>query len=151
MLTSIPLNSVLNRMVTLSRALDDSFAVERDDQTNGTPQQFWVPGLDAYETENAFVVKLDLPGVSVENVDLGYERNTLTVRGTRGPTLQAPENGEMRVFFAERATGSFQRSLRLPQFVDAERIEAAMDNGVLTITIPKAASAQPRKISINQK
>jgi HSP20 family protein len=148
MLNSIPLNSVLNRMVTLSRALDDSFALDRADQTNGSPQQYWVPALDAYETESAFVVKLDLPGVTSDNIDLGYERNTLTVRGTRAPAIQAPENGEMKVFFAERATGSFQRSLRFPQFVDSERISASLDNGVLTITVPKAASAQPRKIAI---
>jgi HSP20 family protein len=148
MLTSIPLNSVLNRMVTLSRSLDDTFAMDRSEQSNGSPQHYWVPALEAYETENAFIVKLDLPGVASESIDLGYERNTLTVRGTRAPAIQAPETGEVKVFFAERATGSFQRNLRFPQFVDSERITASLDNGVLTITVPKAASAQPRKIAI---
>jgi HSP20 family protein len=145
---TFPLNSVLNRMVTLSRALDDTFAADRADSSNGAPQQYWVPALDAYETENAFIVKLDLPGVTSEQIDLGYERSTLTVRGTRAAEIQAPEKGEMKVFFAERATGSFQRSLRFPQFVDSEHISASLDNGVLTITVPKAASAQPRKIEI---
>ncbi|HEX5971216.1 MAG TPA: Hsp20/alpha crystallin family protein, partial [Gemmatimonadaceae bacterium] len=56
--------------------------------------------------------------------------------------------GELRIFAAERVSGTFERSVRLPEFVDAERITASVDNGVLTVTVPKAEAAQPRKITV---
>jgi HSP20 family protein len=146
-MTNSPLNTVLGRMVTLSRAMDEAFGA-RNGETGGVAQQYWVPSLDAWETENAFHVQLDLPGLTAEHVDIAFDRNTLTINGTRPQTIQAPDNGEVRVFFAERAYGSFQRSLRFPQYVMSDRIEANFDNGVLTITVPKAEEAKPRKIAI---
>ncbi len=149
MITMTPLNSVLDRMVTMSRAMDDVLGRANGERaTNGAPEQFWVPALDAWETPHAFVVQLDLPGVSPESVDVVFDQNTLTIRGTRAPAIQAPEKGELNVFFAERATGSFTRSLRFPRYVEGDRIEAGYANGVLTITIPKAEAAKPRKIAV---
>jgi HSP20 family protein len=147
MITTSPLNSVFNRMVTLSRAMDDVMARE-ENSPGATGQQYWVPALDAWETENAFIVQLDLPGIAPEQVDITFDRNTLTVSGTRSGTIEAPEKGELRVFFAERATGAFTRSLRFPQYVEGGRIDAGYANGVLTITVPKAEAAKPRKIGI---
>jgi HSP20 family protein len=147
MVTMSPLNSVLNRMVTLSRAMDD--VMNRDEAPSGASQQYWVPSLDAWETESAFLVQLDLPGLTPDQVDISFDRNTLTISGTRPATIEAPDNGEVRVFFAERAHGTFTRSLRFPQYVEGGRIEAQYDNGVLTITVPKAETAKPRKIAIN--
>ena len=147
MVTMSPLNSVLNRMVTLSRAMDDVMARPDDAPAAGT--QYWVPALDAWETENAFLVQLDLPGMTAEQVEITFDRNTLTVSGTRSATIETPEKGEVRIFFAERANGAFTRTLRFPQWVEATRIEAAFKDGVLTITVPKAEAAKPRKISIN--
>jgi len=147
-MTISPFNTVLDRMVTLSRAMDEAFGGTNGEATSGVPQQYWVPALDAWETESAFHVQLDLPGLTSENVDISFDRNTLTITGNRPATIQAPEKGEVRVFFAERAYGSFQRSLRLPQYVMSDRIEATFDNGVLTITVPKAEEAKPRKIAI---
>ena len=149
MVTITPLNSMLDRMVTLSRAMDQAFV-------NGTPdalgknsaQSAWVPELDAWETEAAYVVQLDLPGVTPENVDIDFERNTLMIKGTRQRTIQAPDNGELRVFFAERDWGNFTRSLRFPQHIVGDKIEATFAHGVLTITIPKSEAAKPRKIQI---
>ncbi len=146
MVTVSPLNNVLGRMVSLSRAMDEVIA--RNDENGGGAGQYWVPAMDAWETENSFVVQLDLPGVTAEQVDLTFDRNTLSVRGTRSATIQAPETGEIRVFFAERAPGSFSRTLRFPQYVESSRIEATFNNGVLTITVPKAEAAKPRKIEI---
>ena len=104
--------------------------------------------MDAWETEQAFVVQLDLPGVTGEQVDVSFDRNTLSIRGTRPATLPQPDKGELRVFFAERAPGAFSRTLRFPQYVEASRIEASFANGVLTVTVPKAEAAKPRKIEI---
>ena len=149
MVTISPLNSVLDRMVTLSHAMDEALGYENGDRSaKGVAQQYWVPALDAWETENSFVVQLDLPGLSREHVDISFDRNTLTIRGTRPATIQAPEKGALRVFFAERAYGTFTRTLRFPQYVVGDKIQATFANGVLTITVPKAEEAKPRKISI---
>jgi HSP20 family protein len=138
--TVTPFNTMLDRMATLSRAMDDAMTVRP-----GTVN--WMPSLDAYETDQAYVVTVDLPGVAREAVDISFERNTLTMKGTRersGP----PGDKEARVFFREREWGSFERSLRFPHFVDGEKISAAFANGVLTITVPKSESALPRRIAI---
>ena len=150
-MTISPFNTVLDRMVTLSRAMDEALGSKNSDNTATVSQQYWVPALDAWETENAFQVQLDLPGLSSENVDIGFDRNTLTITGTRPATIQAPEKGEVRVFFAERAYGSFQRTLRFPQYVVGDRISATFTDGVLTITVPKAEEAKPRKVKIGQQ
>ena len=140
MVTVTPLNSMLDRVVTLSRAMDQAFA-------NGVSQTAtWVPALDAVETEHAYVVSIDLPGLAQEHVDIEFDRNTLTVRGNREQQLSNKEG--TRVFFDERAWGAFERSLRFPQYVEADRISAEFANGVLTITVPKSEAAKPRKILI---
>ena len=83
-----------------------------------------------------------------EQVDVSFEQNVLTVRGNKPASFDVAAEGEVRVFAAERVHGGFERSVRLPEFVDADRIEATFNNGLLTITIPKAQAAQPRKITI---
>jgi HSP20 family protein len=148
MVTLSPLNSVLDRMVTLSRTMDGAFGASDKNALSGSQNAYWVPALDAWETEHAFVVQLDLPGVSPEKVDITFERNTLTVQGTRGATIQTPEQGEMKIYFSERVAGSFTRTLRFPQYVEGDKIGAKFADGVLTITLPKAEAAKARKITI---
>ena len=136
---------MLDRMLTLARAMEDQFGTGSNQLDS---RALWFPALDVYETESAYVVELDLPGVHPENVDLSFEQGTLTIRGQRAPTVKTPEKGELRVFSAERVSGSFIRSVRLPEYVDSEKIEASYTNGVLVVTIPKAAAARARKITI---
>ena len=142
MLTVTPLNSVFSRMANLNRAMDEVLGQAEDSYPS------WTPAVDAWETEQAFVVQVDLPGLTPDQVDVNFDRNTLTIRGTRGATIPQPENGDVRVFFAERTPGSFSRSLRFPLYVESSKIEASFSNGVLTITVPKAETAKPRKIEI---
>lgn len=146
MITVTPLNGVLSRMATLSRAMDD--VVGRADEFPGDTGQYWTPAMDAWETEQAFVVQLDLPGLNPDQVDVTFDRNTLTIRGTRPATIPSVEKGDLRVFFTERAQGGFSRTLRFPQYVEANRIDASFANGVLTVTVPKAETAKARKIAI---
>jgi HSP20 family protein len=149
MVTMTPLNTMLDRMVTLSRAMDQAFVNGSADTLGKTATQpAWIPELDAWETEGEYVVTLDLPGVRAEQVEISFERNTLTVRGERERAISAPEKGELRVFFAEREWGSFVRSLRFPQHVAGDNIVANFDQGVLTIRVPKTEAAKPRKIEI---
>lgn len=147
MISTSPLNAVFDRMVTLGRSMDS--ALNQGDGPNGAPRTtYWVPDIDAWETEHEFVVTLDLPGIAADKVEISFERNTLTVSGVRESTVKTPEKGELRIFFAERAAGSFSRSLRFPQYVEGDKISAHFDKGVLTITVPKAEAAKSRKITI---
>jgi HSP20 family protein len=141
MLTTRTLGTSLDRMLTLNRALDQAF--------NGAMgSRMWVPALDVAERNDAYLVHVELPGVSPEQVDVSFEQNVLTIRGTKPASFDVASEGEVRVFAAERVHGGFERSVRVPEFVDADKIEATFNNGLLTITIPKAQAAQPRKITI---
>ena len=142
------LSSVLDRMLTLSQAMEDGTTGNREFAESRPRMQLWLPTVDLFETDDAFVIAADLPGVHLENVDIQFDRGTLTISGTRGATLPASEKGQLRVFSAERPTGSFARSIRLPEHVDPEKIGATLTDGVLTVQVPKAASAMPRKIPV---
>jgi HSP20 family protein len=142
MLTTRSLNSTLDRMMTLNRALDEAF--NNGEQT----RHVWVPALDVAERQDAYLVHVDLPGVEQSQLDLSFEQNVLTISGTKAASFDSSKDGELRVYAAERVTGAFARSIRLPEFVDGDRISADYRNGLLTITIPKAQAAQPRKIEI---
>jgi HSP20 family protein len=133
-----PFGSVLTRVASLSRAMDDVFAPELSTT--------WMPPLDATESESAYVVTVDLPGINRENIKIGFDRGVLSVTGTRESTTEKA-NGD-RFYVRERAFGVFTRSVRFARDVDSEKIEAKLDGGVLTITVPKAASALPRQIEV---
>jgi HSP20 family protein len=92
------------------------------------------------------VVEFDLPGVKPESIDLDVERNVVTVRAER-----PPRNGEAEMLAAERARGIFSRQLILGDNLDTESIAANYDGGVLTLRIPVAEQAKPRKIMISSK
>jgi HSP20 family protein len=101
--------------------------------------------MDAYRVGDEFVVAFDLPGVTTDAIELDVERNVLTVRAERRPTTET-EHVEMQV--AERPLGAFSRQLFLGDTLDADNISAHYDAGVLTLRIPVAPQAKPRKIEI---
>jgi HSP20 family protein len=100
--------------------------------------------LDAWREDTEFVVAVDLPGVDVDSIDVDVERNVLTVKAER--KITAPEGAELVA--AERPQGVFSRQLVLGDALDAENVKAGYDGGVLTLRIPVAPKAQPRKIEI---
>jgi HSP20 family protein len=112
---------------------------------NGTWSRPAVMPMDAYRQGEQFVVHFDLPGVDPSSIDLNVERNTLTVKAERVPTQG--EAVELQV--AERPRGVFSRQLFLGDTLDTDRIEANYDAGVLTLRIPIAEKAKPRKIEIS--
>ena len=143
-------NTVLDRLMTASQLLDDSAQRAAAPTEGRTRVQLWMPPVDLYETEAAFVAEADLPGVHQENVDIQFDRNTLTISGTRAATLPSRyKTPQLRVFGAERLSGAFSRSIRLPEHVDADKITASFADGVLTVTVPKSSQAVPRRININ--
>ncbi|GGX87052.1 Hsp20/alpha crystallin family protein [Streptomyces anandii] len=100
--------------------------------------------MDAYRSGDDFIVHMDIPGVDPETIDLDVERNVLNIRAER--RSPAPEGAELIV--AERPTGTFTRQLFLGETLDTERIDASYEAGVLTLRIPVAEQAKPRKIQI---
>lgn len=138
---------------SLIPTLDRAFTMDRDfDRFLGATWSNaggWLPPTDIVEKDDAYIVSLELPGVKPESVELSFEKDTLTVKGTKTPTVNVTENEEIRVFAAERVTGSFERSIRLPMHVDPEKIVANYEHGVLQVTVPKKPAAMSRKITIS--
>ncbi len=105
----------------------------------------WLPAMDLLETENDFVLRADLPGVSESDVNIEVEDNVLTVSGERKSEHEERKEGYYRV---ERSSGSFSRSLTLPEGVDPDTVKATFDRGVLEVRIPKPAERKTHKVSI---
>jgi len=110
----------------------------------GTATRPTMMAMDAWRDGDEFVVEFDLPGVSPDSVDLDVERNVLTVKAER-PAL----NGGRELIAAERPRGVFSRQLILGDNLDTENVGAAYSSGVLTLRIPVAEQAKPRKIQIS--
>jgi len=106
------------------------------------------PAVDLKETESAFVIHAEVPGFTPEQIDLNVENGVLYLKGERQAQEQA-EKGKYHV--RERRTVSFQRAFVLPVQVDAEHAQAEFENGVLTLNLPKAQAALPKKINISAK
>src|SRR4051812_5469464 len=113
--------------------------------TTGSPRR-WLPAMDLVETDDHFVLRADLPGLSEGDVNVELEDNVLTVSGERKAEHESRREGYYRI---ERASGDFQRSLTLPEGVNAEAIEASFDKGVLEVRIPKPEERKPRKVAIS--
>jgi HSP20 family protein len=146
MLTNRSLTSTLDRMMSLNRALDHAFSPTWSSEATN---RVWVPALDVVEKQDAYLVYAELPGVEQSQIELSFEQNVLTIRGAKASSFDPTKDGELRVYAAERVTGAFERAIRLPEFVDGDRIAAEFRNGVLTVSIPKAQAAQARRIQIS--
>src|SRR3954466_11400355 len=109
----------------------------------GTTSRPAVMPVDAWREGDTFVIEFDLPGVQPETLDIDVERNVLTVRAER-----PRRNGDWETLAAERPTGLFSRQLVLGDNLDLDKLEAQYDNGVLSLTVPIAERAKPRKVEI---
>ena len=107
----------------------------------------FVPAFEVKETNDAFLVKADVPGVAEADLDIAVHNNVLTISGTR--RAEDRKEGDNFALY-ERQYGSFSRSFSLPDTADGERVEAKLDSGVLTLTIWKKAEAKPRKIELKK-
>lgn len=106
----------------------------------------WEPRADVHETDEHYVVELDVPGIDKKDVKVKFEDNTLTVSGERKMEQKSDEKNSHRY---ERAYGSFSRTIHLPKNVNTQKINASYKNGVLEITLPKADEVKPKEIEIN--
>ena len=105
----------------------------------------WNPSVDIYETENALVMKAELPGIDENDIELKIEDNTLTLKGDRKFEKETKEENYHRI---ERSYGSFYRSFTLPRNIDQDKIKAECENGILKVTLPKKAELKPKKVKI---
>jgi HSP20 family protein len=138
-----PLRELSSLQTEMNRLFNQAFD---QPQGNGGAVRRWTPAMDLLETEDHFVLRADLPGMSEEDVTVELEDNVLTVSGERKSEHQDRSEGYYRV---ERAFGAFSRSLTLPKGIDPEAVNAAFERGVLEVRIPKPEARKPRKITIS--
>ncbi|MGA2453060.1 MAG: Hsp20/alpha crystallin family protein [Solirubrobacteraceae bacterium] len=113
---------------------------------NGAVGRRWIPAMDLVEEGERYVLRADLPGLSESDVNVELDDNVLTISGQRRSEHEDRKDGYYRI---ERASGSFSRSLTLPDGIDPESINAHFENGVLEVRIPKPEERKPRRVAIN--
>ena len=128
----------LQRLLELTRPL-------RGEEGGVVHAADWVPSVDIEEDDDSFTIFADIPGVSAQDIDIAMDKGVLTIKGQRAAATEEERERQRR---AERPRGTFLRRFTLPDMADAEKISARTDAGVLVVTIPKAAKAQPRKITV---
>jgi HSP20 family protein len=143
-------NPVMEEFVRLQKEVDRAFdgANVRTARRTDAPRApaAFVPPVDIEETANEIVVRAELPGVKKDDLSITLDDNVLVLAGERKWEHEARKDQFVR---RERRYGAFTRSFTLPPTVDAEKIAASMVDGVLTLTLPKRAEAQPRKIQVS--
>jgi len=106
----------------------------------------WIPAMDLVEQGEEYVLRADLPGVGEDDVSVELEDNVLTISGERKSEHEEQGDGFRRI---ERSSGSFSRSLTLPEGIDAEQIRARFEQGVLEVRVPKPEQRKPRRVAID--
>ena len=120
------------------------------EETMGEAETFgWTPAVNVVENDDEMKLTAELPGVSPDDVDIEIENNVLSIRGEKKVEHEEREEGKFRIY--ERAYGEFTRSFTLPATVNAEKIAAEFENGVLTVHLPKTAEARGRRIKVEAK
>jgi HSP20 family protein len=142
--SSRELSSLQSEMNRLFQSFFETPTAGGGNSGTGTLRR-WHPAMDLVETEEHFVLRADLPGLSENDVKVELEDNVLTISGERQHEQEVKKGGYYRI---ERASGTFARTLTLPEGVDAEAVEASFDKGVLEVRIPKPEERKPRRVAI---
>jgi HSP20 family protein len=137
-----PATELFSNLNRLNRMMDEALGGGFD---GGTLATSWIPAVDVVEDQEHLKIVVELPGVRPEDVKLSLENQVLTIRGEK---RQVFEEDKERWHRYERSYGSFERSFTLPSTVDPDHIQAAVEHGVLTVTLPKIERARPREIPI---
>jgi HSP20 family protein len=139
------ISTIQNEMNRLFNTLFEAPGHSGNGGSSGSLRR-WIPAMDLVETEDDFVLRADLPGLSEEDVNIELEDNVLTVSGERKAEHEERKEGYYRV---ERSSGSFARSLTLPEGVNPDAVKASFDRGVLEVRVPKPEARKPRKVAIS--
>ena len=133
-----PVVDMLNRQRALDRAFAEKFNANKSDF-----RATWTLPVDAYANDDAIVIKANVPGLTPEELSVMLEGDTLTIRGE----VKA-EDANTRYLLRERMSGKFERTLTIHTPIDASKVEATFEKGVLTLTLPKAEESKPRQINV---
>lgn len=112
---------------------------------NRSAADTWMPPVDIHENDDAYILEADLPGLTTEGITVSVIEDRVTLKGNRKREEMHEEKGYRRF---ERAEGSFERSFRIQGGIDASKVEARMENGVLTVILPKPEQYKPRQIEV---
>ncbi len=137
-----PFREMAELRATMDRLLNET----RNLPMMASEETIWMLPLDVSETEDAYIVKASIPGVNPDDIDITLTDNVLTIKAE---IKEEKEVEEAKYHLRERRFGTFSRSITLPTAVDADKVEAVYENGVLTLTIPKAEEVKPRRIEVN--
>jgi len=146
-----PMRDFPSDFFTMRRELDrffDSFLGSEYGHDETLFPATWTPAADIVERENDYIVKLELPGVKKNELKITIENNLLIVSGEK---KQEGETKDKEHYRLERSYGAFRRAFTLPTTIKGDMIEAAYEDGILTVTLPKAEEAKPRAIEIKIK
>ena len=113
--------------------------------SSATSTPAWAPAVDISERKDAYVVDLELPGVKLDDLEIVFQDGLLTIQGERG---LAPDSADEQTHLIERRYGLFRRSITLPPHVNADAIEASLEDGVLRVVVPKVEEAKPKRIEV---
>ena len=128
----------------LHRDLDRLVGDRRTAGDEQSPVADWVPAVDIVEEKDRFVLRADVPGVRIEDIEVSMDNGILSISGERHAIARDEESGVQRI---ERATGRFLRRFTLPETANADGIAAKSANGILEVSIPKAPEIQARRIT----
>lgn len=142
-----PLKELTSLRERMNQLMDDPF-LKFPFEFERSAEVDWVPAVDIIEKDNAVVLKTELPGMDLKDIDIHVEANTLQIKGTRA--LERDEQKE-KYRRTERVYGSFKRNFTIPDSVDANQIGATYEKGVLNITLPKKQEEKPKKIKVEIK
>ena len=139
-------NSDLRRMQReFDRVFNDFFPATRDVSLKGE-KTAWAPRVDLSETENAYQIVADLPGIPKSEINVNFHEGVLTISGTRNNETKEEGKNFLRI---ERTSGEFHRSFNIPVAIQSDKIEANYKNGVLEVHVPKAEEVKPQRVKIS--
>ena len=131
---------------SLQDEINDLFNIDRFPAATGLFDRNVSPAIDVIEGENDFTVACELPGLAQDDIDVSIASNVLTIRGEK---KNEKEEKREKYYKKETWSGSFQRTLSLPSIVDSSKIEAKLQDGILTVILPKKEEAKPKQITVN--
>lgn len=138
-----PFRDIVTLREKMNRLFEDAFTGRGEDKE--LISSMWTPAVDIFENENELVLTAEIPGIEEKDVEIKIEDNTLTLKGERKFEKETKEENYHRI---ERSYGSFYRAFTLPHSVDAEKVQAEHENGVLRISMPKRQELKPRTVRI---
>ncbi|MGE5344246.1 MAG: Hsp20/alpha crystallin family protein [Candidatus Omnitrophota bacterium] len=142
-----PFGDLVSLHDRINRLFEDEFSRDFPTSTGLTSAESWYPAADIYETKDDYVFKLEVPGLSKDEVNVEVHNNVLTIKGEKKEEKEVKKENYHRI---ESFTGSFARSFSLPRNADANKIQAGMKDGILELRVAKSEATKPKAIRIGE-